>query len=149
MGARTGFTNGLNGDLVGTGYLLDPKLGPLRNNGGQTMTMALLPGSPALDVGRQNGLDTDQRGRSRTFDDPTIVNPLGADGTDIGAFELQSPAPVFARVVKAGADVVLKLATEVGWAYAVERNPSLTRGTWNTFLLDLPGTGGELDVIDV
>jgi len=29
----------------------DPKLGPLQNNGGPTLTMALLPGSPAIDKG--------------------------------------------------------------------------------------------------
>ncbi len=29
----------------------DPKLGPLADNGGPTLTMALLPGSPAIDAG--------------------------------------------------------------------------------------------------
>ena len=82
------------------------------------------------------------------FDDPTIGNPVGGNGTDIGAFELQSPAPVFTRLVKVGGDVVLKLTTEVGQAYAVERNASLTASTWNTLAQDLPGTGGELEVID-
>jgi predicted outer membrane repeat protein len=74
----TGFT-GM--DLVGTsGHLIDPLLGPLQDNGGRTQTMALLPGSPAIDAGDNTGAPaTDQRGF------PRIVG-----GTiDIGAFELQ------------------------------------------------------------
>ena len=61
----------------------DPLLGPLANNGGPTQTMALLPGSPAVDAG-SNGtcLPADQRGVARTDGD--------GDGTvtcDIGAYE--------------------------------------------------------------
>jgi hypothetical protein len=61
----------------------DPKLGPLQDNGGPTLTMALLPGSPAIDSGdNANAPDWDQRGPGY----PRIVN-----GTiDIGAFELQN-----------------------------------------------------------
>jgi len=51
----------------------DPKLGKLRNNGGPTQTMALLPESPAIDTGNPGGctdnhghlLKTDQRGKPR------------------------------------------------------------------------------------
>ena len=41
------------GILTGPGDQIrtDPKLGPLRNNGGHTLTHALLPGSPAIDAG--------------------------------------------------------------------------------------------------
>jgi hypothetical protein len=39
-------------DLVGTSASpIDPKLGMLQDNGGPTMSMALLPGSPALNAG--------------------------------------------------------------------------------------------------
>jgi hypothetical protein len=39
-------------DLTGSvGSPLNPKLGPLQDNGGPTPTMALLPGSPAIDAG--------------------------------------------------------------------------------------------------
>jgi len=67
------------GDLVG----LDPKIGPLADNGGPTLTMALQPGSPAIDAGAAIGAPvTDQRG---------VPRPQGA-GVDIGAFEyLYSP----------------------------------------------------------
>ena len=48
----SGFTNGGNSDQVGSvAAALDPMLGPLQNNGGATMTIALLPGSPALEAG--------------------------------------------------------------------------------------------------
>lgn len=61
----------------------DPKLGPLADNGGPILTMALLPGSPAIDAGMALGAPaTDQRG---------IYRPQGP-GVDIGAFEyLVSP----------------------------------------------------------
>jgi hypothetical protein len=76
-------------DLINT----DPMLGPLQLNGGQTPTHALLCGSPAIDKGTNfSGMATDQRGASRTFDDPAIPN--AGDGTDIGAFELQNSCPV-------------------------------------------------------
>jgi CSLREA domain-containing protein len=59
-----------------------PSLGPLADNGGSTMTVALLPGSPAIDAGGLPATSgcpvTDQRGRSR---------PWGP-ACDIGAFEL-------------------------------------------------------------
>src|SRR5206468_2696648 len=47
-----GFTNGTNGNLVGTAATpIDPTLGPLANNGGPTLTRALLSGSPAINNG--------------------------------------------------------------------------------------------------
>jgi CSLREA domain-containing protein len=72
---------------------LDPMLGPLADNGGPTMTHALLCGSPAIDAGVADALATDQRGTGfiRKFDDPAIANAADGDGTDIGAFEVQAP----------------------------------------------------------
>ena len=44
----------------------DPELGPLADNGGPTLTMALLPGSPAIDAGDNSAAQpTDQRGFPR------------------------------------------------------------------------------------
>ena len=62
---------------------IDPLLGPLADNGGPTLTMALLPGSPAIDAGdNTDAPEWDQRGPGL----PRIV-----DGTiDIGAFEVQA-----------------------------------------------------------
>ena len=78
-------------DLIG----VDPKLDPagLQDNGGPTKTIALLPDSPAIDHGTSaslvGSLSTDQRGQGfvRTFNQPAAD---ADDGTDIGAFELQS-----------------------------------------------------------
>ncbi|MFT6573170.1 MAG: alpha-tubulin suppressor-like RCC1 family protein/sugar lactone lactonase YvrE [Akkermansiaceae bacterium] len=66
----------LGGNLIGG----DPRLAELADNGGQTETMALLAGSPALDAGEGSPLSVfskDQRGYPRM---------LGA-GIDFGAFE--------------------------------------------------------------
>jgi serine protease AprX len=90
-----------NNDIVGTNAApIDPKLDPagLQNNGGLTDTIALLPSSPAIDKGTSaafvGNLTTDQRGSGfpRVFDNPSIGNASGGDGTDMGAFELQTAA---------------------------------------------------------
>ena len=82
-----GFTNGENGDIVGTlENPIDPLLGELQDNGGSTPTQALLDGSPAINAGSNpNELATDQRGEGF---DRTI-----GEATDIGAFEVQSNDP--------------------------------------------------------
>lgn len=75
------------GDQIG----VSPQLGPLQNNGGPTQTMALQPGSPAIDAGNlagcrdQNGnlLATDQRGDPR----PHEGDGDGDNRCDIGAYE--------------------------------------------------------------
>jgi len=81
------------GSLNGT----DPKLGPLADNGGPTQTVALLPGSPAIDAiplasctdqsSPPNPLTTDQRGFARP--DPGDNPPA----CDIGAYESDAIAP--------------------------------------------------------
>jgi hypothetical protein len=73
---------------ITTGNVLsrEPKLNPLRNNGGPTLSQSLLPGSPAIDAGDPgNVVTTDQRGFSR----PTDGNGDGISRADIGAFELR------------------------------------------------------------
>jgi uncharacterized repeat protein (TIGR01451 family) len=70
-----GLTNGVNGNLIGH----DARLGPLLDNGGDTLTHALLPGSPAIDSGTNTGCPaTDQSG---------VPRPTGF-GCDMGAYEL-------------------------------------------------------------
>jgi hypothetical protein len=87
------------GDRINT----DPMLGPLQDDGGPTFTHALLPGSPAIDAGKNfTSGSTDQRGSGfvRTFDYASIANANGGDGTDIGAFEVQPPAPSYVGQVQ-------------------------------------------------
>jgi len=91
IGAIDGST-GLDGTGTQYGTLaapLDPLLGPLADNGGPTLTHALLPGSPAIDAGsdpkaNEAGLTRDQRGYGRFGDGDQDATPT----VDIGAFEL-------------------------------------------------------------
>jgi hypothetical protein len=72
--------------LPGGTLSADPLLGPLANNGGPTLTMGLLAGSPALGVGSNpNDYTYDQRGPGF----PRTVGGL----TDIGAFQGTVAAP--------------------------------------------------------
>ncbi|MGB4990292.1 MAG: choice-of-anchor Q domain-containing protein, partial [Pyrinomonadaceae bacterium] len=87
VGTATGFIG--TGDQMGTGATpIDPVLGTLGGNGGLPQTHSLMTGSPAIDKGNAFGLTSDQRGLVRPFDDPFVPN--AADGSDIGAFELQT-----------------------------------------------------------
>jgi hypothetical protein len=76
------------GNLTGPGDQIntDPMIGPLQDNGGPTLTHALLPGSPAINAGDPNFTPPpfyDQRGPgfSRVFN----------GRIDMGAFEMQPP----------------------------------------------------------
>ena len=96
-----GFVNGENGDLVGTvDNPIDPLLGELQDNGGDTPTQALLAESPAIDAGSNpNNLATDQRGEGF---DRTV-----GEGTDIGAFEVQDAAGELGIVGSEGDDELI------------------------------------------
>ncbi|MCA9327004.1 primosomal protein N' [Candidatus Saccharibacteria bacterium] len=86
----------INGDTTGNLTGVDPILGPLQNNGGSTLTQALLAGSPAINTGNPGGcrdhnsaiLNTDQRGFTRPAS--------GSSLCDIGAYEagaVDAPTP--------------------------------------------------------
>lgn len=95
IGNGTGatFTGTTAHNHVGTGGSpIDARLGPLQDNGGSTYTVALLPGSPAIDAipgaAPANFPATDQRDAARPVD--------GGDGDniaegDIGACEAEAP----------------------------------------------------------
>ena len=80
-GGSGGLINGGNGNLVG----VNPLLAPLGNYGGPTQTMALLPGSPAIDAG-STALAVDAQGNPLTTDQRGMPRVVGA-AVDIGAFE--------------------------------------------------------------
>ncbi|MCI5210846.1 MAG: hypothetical protein D3910_19140, partial [Candidatus Electrothrix sp. ATG2] len=79
---------GTSGTLIPTA--LSALLAPLADNGGVTMTHALVAGSPAIDIdiGCSTGFTEDQRGQSR---------PVG-DGCDTGSFEFVLSTPSEAAI---------------------------------------------------
>jgi hypothetical protein len=87
IGNGSGGSGFIPTDLVGTAANpIDPRLGPLQNNGGATQTMALLRGSPAIDAGDNTGAPMwDQRGPGF----PRIEHGI----IDIGAFEYHFRQP--------------------------------------------------------
>jgi hypothetical protein len=91
----TGLQNGVEGNQVGSASdPIDPLLDALRDNGGPTLTHALLAGSPALDAGNPNQLGVpDQRGVVRSGG----VN-IGAYQASASAFILDAPDTVQAGV---------------------------------------------------
>jgi hypothetical protein len=79
-GGSGGLSTGVNNNQVG---VANPGLAPLGSYGGTTQTVALLPGSPAIDAGNNalvpGGVTTDQRG--------TGFARIVGGTVDIGAFE--------------------------------------------------------------
>jgi hypothetical protein len=124
-----------SGDQLGSlAAPINPKLGPLQDNGGPTFTMALLPGSSALDKGKSFGLATDQRGFGRPYDNPGVANAPGGDGSDIGAFELNPPA-LF--IMRSAPNVVLLWSTnDTGYSLKSAAALPTAPGDWRP----VPGT---------
>jgi CSLREA domain-containing protein len=113
------------GDTTGNLTGADPNLGPLQNNGGPTLTHALLAGSPAIDAGNPIGcidnsgaiLTTDQRGFARN------------GRCDIGAHEYNSPGA--ATRTPTPTRTPTKTFTPTGTATAT-RTPTRTATTTRT-----------------
>jgi len=122
-----GLSNGINGNIVGTGATNVYR--PLADNGGSTATHSLLPGSLVINAGNpafaldSEGLPltTDQRGFPRfTF------------GTnDIGAFEVsENPISIVSVDANPGVSVTIIWTSEAGVSYDVLRSTDLS--TWTT-----------------
>ncbi len=118
---------GGSGQLSGKLNLLNvihPGLAPLADNGGPTDTIALEPGSPAIDAGSNSipGVIVpiiDQRGALRG---PAGLN--AGPGPDIGAYEASSSYLVSTTT---DSDDVGTLRTAVGWAnVSTNANPENT-----------------------
>ncbi|MBY0526820.1 MAG: hypothetical protein K2R98_25735, partial [Gemmataceae bacterium] len=98
-----------NGNIVGSGAApINPGLGTLADNGGQTQTLALLTGSRAIATGTASGLPvTDQRDLLRSAPDigayafNTVTSPFGLPTSTItlptagGSFDATSWSNVF------------------------------------------------------
>ncbi len=95
IGYGLGALDLVDSDLIGTrANPIDARLAPLADNGGPTQTMALLPGSPALNTGDPTQLGMpDQRGVVRRGD----VNK-GAYQASASALVVTAPAKVTAGV---------------------------------------------------
>jgi len=78
--------NMVTGGTCDPAFSDDPALGPLADNGGETLTHALLPGSPAIDAvpAISCSVPIDQRGVLRPMVRTSAETPC-----DIGAFEFQ------------------------------------------------------------
>ncbi len=94
----------------------DPRLGPLANNGGPTLTMALLQTSPAINAGNSAvSSPTDQRGLAR----------FGV--SDIGAFEL-TPSTILSTLYLPNGHLRLQCSGVIGQSYFIQASTNLT--TW-------------------
>ncbi len=85
-----GVTSGSGGNLTG-----DPNLGPLADNGGGTLTHALLTGSIAINAGDNSnvpgGVTTDQTGAARIQDTTVDMGAVEGSGA-VGVLVTISPA---------------------------------------------------------
>lgn len=123
------WNNGLSSDQTS----VDPKLGPLADNGGPTQTMALLAGSPAIDAAATvASVTTDQRGISR---------PQGA-AYDIGAFEVVQNADL--AITKTGSPNPATVGQKVTYTVKVTNNgPAAASGVTMTDTLPSSVTFGS------
>jgi predicted outer membrane repeat protein len=117
-GGGGGLTAGVNGNQVG---VANAGLGTLGNNGGPTLTIALLSGSLAIDRGSNSFVtsgETDQRGLSRV-----------SNGTvDIGAFEVQAAATTQTATTQPATTAALSTVSTT----TTTTSPSTTTSTTTT-----------------
>jgi len=125
-----GTTNGSSGfgapfDQTGrTNNPINPQLGPLRDNGGPTMSLALPASSPAVDQGNSFGETGDQRGAPRPSDFPFLSNT--ADAADIGAYEVSAP---LLSISQATSNVLLSWST-FNPTYSLQSTTNLGGSNW-------------------
>jgi hypothetical protein len=116
---------GVSCGLTATGDLsnADPLLGPTSGIlGDPTRTLPLLPGSPAIDAGDNNGCPTtDQRGLPR----PVDGNGDGVARCDMGAFEAQKFTVSIAKIGTGAGTVVSDLTGIDCGADCSEAYPSI------------------------
>ncbi|MBE7554345.1 MAG: DUF11 domain-containing protein [Anaerolineales bacterium] len=113
--------NGCNfiasGDLPNT----DPLLGPLANNGGTTLTHALLPGSPAVNAADNTACAADP---IKNVDQRGVLRPQGAF-CDIGAVEETSSLAIAKSSVNQGGEPI-QPGERITYTISVTNTSSLT-----------------------
>lgn len=109
----------------------NPLLGALANNGGETETMALSLGSPAIDAGTDEGCPaSDQRG---------VKRPQGTS-CDIGAFEFQPTADL--SITQSASVATIAVGADVTYTLKVADNGP--EGAAGVTLQDTLPTGATL-----
>jgi hypothetical protein len=126
IGQFDGSTGWISNDLRGSiaSGTLNPLLGGLQFNQGPTPTMAPLACSPAIDAGAAQGLTFDQAGQNRTVIVFGLVN--GSDGTDIGAYELQTLPPVNLGIGQANGNIIISWPAPEFSCYTLQEATNLT-----------------------
>ncbi len=126
-----------SGDQIGSpASPIDPLLGPLSDNGGPTLTHALLSGSPAINAEPQFAcLPEDQRGEPRP--EP------GGTACDIGAFEVQAaPLQNLINATPSGGTVQVPAGTYTETIF-VDGGKTLVGGGATAGDVVIDGTGGS------
>ncbi|MEL6555794.1 MAG: choice-of-anchor Q domain-containing protein [Cyanobacteria bacterium J06621_11] len=155
-GTGNGFTNGTNGDQVGTSAApISPLLETLQNNGGFTQTHAPGSGSTAIDAGNNSFVATDigDVDADSNTTEPIPFDPNGTirilNGTvDIGAVESkaginQAVPTVTLQSVLTAVDENIAIAERLKVA-----NIAIADGDSGTNTLSLAGTNADLFSID-
>jgi hypothetical protein len=126
------------GSTDGNIYGVDPSLGPLQNNGGLTLTHALIRGSPAIDAGiKDNAPPTDQRG---------IARPYGTN-FDIGAFESEYNVLRFTDISPVNVtDIHLQVAGLPGSVCTIQASSNFL--AWENVFTSDNGLTGILEFVD-
>jgi len=142
--ARSGITA-----ATGTGNILGQPalLGPLADNGGPTLTHALLSGSPAINAG-SNALAVDGDGSPLTTDQRgTGFDRILGDSVDIGAFEADPSAASIPTVLSATIDEGGVLARPDLWnTLAVVFDSAVTVSAGDLSLFNDSTGGGSVDL---
>ncbi|MHB8691102.1 MAG: choice-of-anchor Q domain-containing protein [Solirubrobacteraceae bacterium] len=121
----------------------DPDLGPLQNNGGPALTIALQAGSPAINAVPSSGAGcpaTDERG---------VARPVGA-GCDIGAYEVAPPvlkSVGASKVTGSGAIVTVSLTPNAGTAAVQLLSGTTTQYTSKPHMATASGVTGQTVVV--
>ncbi|MDB5349626.1 MAG: cya 2 [Planctomycetota bacterium] len=126
IGNASGATGFTTSTLVGnSSFPIDPRVGPLTDNGGPTPTIALIYGSPAIGAATTTAPGSDQRGLTR---------PTASGSIDIGAFQHDHRYLLVNNVNDSG---------DGSFRYALELNDSLSGGAgdFNVIQFSIPGSG--------